>query len=224
MECAHGAVYTTTFSSGFANNGNIPDGNPTGWFDSRTLSGISDFSIVDVSIGLHISGGFNGDLYAYISHDGVLIPLLNRVGVTATGGGSSFGYSDPGFNITLSSAGAHDVHFYNNFGPTFSSGKLTGTWQPDGRAIDPNSSPSAFDSAGRIGFDSYANGNPNGAWTLFIADMAAGDQSQLLSWTLNISAVPEPVNVALGVFAGALLCGSGWRLIRTRRARLAALS
>src|SRR5439155_240043 len=87
--------------------------------------------------------------------------------------------------------------------PSFNgSGQLTGIWQADGRSIDPSSSPSSFDSAGRIGFNSYTNMNPNGSWTLFFADMSAGEQSQLVSWELDISAVPEPVNVALAIFGG----------------------
>src|SRR5437867_245572 len=79
----HAAVYQNVYNSGFANGGSIPDGNPTGWSDSRTLSGISDFNIIDVQVKLNISGGYNGDLYGYLSHSGVLVPLLNRVGVTA---------------------------------------------------------------------------------------------------------------------------------------------
>jgi hypothetical protein len=199
---AHAALYQNVYNSGFANSGNIPDGNPTGWSDTRTLSGINDFAITDVSVKLNISGGFNGDLYGYLSHGGVLVPLLNRVGVTATGGGSSFGYSDAGFNVTLSDSGAYDIHFYGSHSPSFSSGQLTGTWQADGRNISPSSSPATFDSASRVGFNSYANLNPNGSWTLFFADMSAGDQSQLVSWELDVTAVPEPVNVALVIFGG----------------------
>ena len=52
--------------------------------------------------------------------------------------------------------------------------------------------------------------NPNGSWTLFFADMSAGEQSQVVSWELDISAVPEPVNIALAIFgAVALLVGLG---------------
>ena len=40
---------------------------------------------------------------------------------------------------------------------------------------------------------------------MFIADMSAGDQSTLVSWSLSIEAVPEPINIALGIFAGAAL-------------------
>ena len=198
-------------------NANIPDGSAVGWSGTATASGYLP-SISDVSVNLNISGGYNGDLYAYLSYGGVLVPLLNRVGVTATGGGNSFGYGDAGFNVTLSSAGANDVHFYQNYSPSFNgSGQLTGTWQPDGRAIDPQSSPSTFDSASRVSFGSYNGMNPNGTWTLFIADLSAGGQSQLVSWELDITAVPEPVNVALGIFAGVFLTVTLVSRLRVRK-------
>src|ERR1035441_10160155 len=203
--------------SSFADSGNIPDGNASGSAGTATASGFLP-TISDISVKLNISGGYNGDLYAYLSYGGVLVPLLNRVGVTGTSGGDAFGYGETGFNVTLSSAGAQDVHFYGNYSPTINgSGQLTGTWQPDGRAIDPQSAPSSFDSASRVSFGSYSGLNPNGTWTLFLADLSAGGgQSQLVSWELDITAVPEPVHVALGVFAGVLLFGS---LVRSRLVR-----
>jgi hypothetical protein len=80
---------------------------------------------------------------------------------------------------------------------------LTGTWQPDGRNIDPNSSGAAFDSAGRITFSSLADEDPDGEWTLFFADMSGGGgTSHIVSWELDITAIPEPTNVALGLLAG----------------------
>src|ERR1019366_4008189 len=96
-------------------------------------------------------------------------------------------------------------------------GQWTGTWQPDGRAIDPQGAPSTFDSASRVNFGSYNGMNPNGTWTLFIADMSAGGQSELLSWELDITAVPEPVNVALGIFAGVFLAVTLARSGRVRK-------
>jgi hypothetical protein len=211
---SHAAVYTLNYDSGFANSGVIPDGNATGWADSRTVSGISEASITDISVKLNVSGGFNGDLYAYLSYNGVLVPLLNRVGVTGTGGGNSFGYSASGFNITLSSTG-NDVHFYGANSPSFNgNGQLTGAWQVDGRAIDPNSSPGDFDSASRVTFSGYNGMNPNGAWTLFFADVSSGAQSTVVSWELDITAVPEPANIALGVFGGLFLLTGGWRAVR----------
>jgi hypothetical protein len=40
--------------------------------------------------------------------------------------------------------------------------------------------------------------------------------STLVSWSLDITAVPEPVNVALGIFAGVLVVGG---VARTRQVR-----
>jgi len=127
-------------------NANIPDGSAVGWSGTATASGYLP-SISAVSVNLNLLGGYNGDLYAYLSYGGVLVPLLNRVGVTA---GDAFGYGHTGFDVTLSSAGANDVHFYGNHSPGFNgNGQLTGTWQPDGRNIDPQSPPASFDSASR---------------------------------------------------------------------------
>jgi subtilisin-like proprotein convertase family protein len=46
--------------------------------------------------------------------------------------------------------------------------------------------------------------DPNGNWTLFVADQNPGDTSTLQSWTLTITAVPEP-SAALLSFLGAVL-------------------
>lgn len=203
-------VYSYTYTQGqdgvsFLNNGVVPDGNATGWSDTRSLSGLAA-SISSVAVTLNVSSGNNGDLYAYLSHNGVLVPLLNRVGVTA---GNPVGYSQSGFLVTLSDAGSFDIHSYNGHSPALNgNGQLTGTWQADGRTILPNSAPASFDSASRVNFaGSYGNMNPNGAWTLFVADMSGGDatQCQVVSWGLDITAVPEPVTMALGIFAGVFL-------------------
>jgi hypothetical protein len=195
---AHAGIDYSTF----ANSGYIPDGSAVGSSGTATASGLEPH-ITGVSVNLNISGGYNGDLYAYLSYNGALVPLLNRVGV---GTGNAFGYGDSGFNVTLSSAGTYDVHNYGNYSPSFSSGQLTGTWQPDGRAIDPQGAPNTFDAAGTVNFSSYNGMNPNGTWTLFIADLSAGGQSKLNGWTLDITAaVPEPANAALAIFTGLFL-------------------
>ena len=53
--------------------------------------------------------------------------------------------------------------------------------------------------------------NPTGAWTLFFADSVPGDQTTVNGWSLNITAVPEPVTLALGLFVAMLLSLSGLR-------------
>ena len=48
--------------------------------------------------------------------------------------------------------------------------------------------------------------NPNTTWGLVLWDNSnSGIQNGLVSWKLGVTAVPEPVNVALGVFAGVVL-------------------
>jgi subtilisin-like proprotein convertase family protein len=202
-------------------NAAIPDGTPAGYRNSQTLSGIAATSIQDVNVTLTISGGFNGDLYVYLAHGSGLTVLLNRVG---RGGSSGFGYGDAGFGpessgnrFTLDDDLGSDVHRYGAGSYALYSGRLTGTWQPDGRNIDPLSSRATFDTASRGSMLSSLDGtDPNGSWTLFFADMGNGSQSTLLGWGLSIEAVPEPINVALGTF-GVLLGVT--QLLRSLRRR-----
>lgn len=174
----------------------IPDANLNGWSDTRTLSGVWGF-ITDVNVTLNISGGFNGDLYVYLSHGGQTALLLNRVGRTALSGA---GYGDAGFNITLSD-GSADIHSYGGNGGS----QLTGTWGADGRDIDPLASGATFDAATRqnggnpLGL--FNNADPNGAWTIFVSDVSGGNQSTVVSWGLGMTTAPEPMNVAAGLFA-----------------------
>jgi hypothetical protein len=110
------------------------------------------------------------------------------------------------------------VHDYGAHSPSINgSGQLTGTWQADGRNIDPNSAPASFDAAGTAGLGDYNGLNPNGTWTLFFADLSGGAQSTVVSWGLDITAVPEPANVALGIFGGLLGIGGLWRARRKAR-------
>jgi hypothetical protein len=100
---------TTNWTSGFASGGVVADGNLAGWSDTRTLGGI-DGLITNLSLSLTLSGGNNGDLYAYLVHDTGFSVLLNRVG---RDGSNPFGYSNAGISLTFSdSAPNGDVHFY----------------------------------------------------------------------------------------------------------------
>src|SRR5713226_2738032 len=89
----------------------IPDGNLNGVSSTIAVSGAL-FSLTDVRVNLSVSGGYNGDLYAYLSYGGVLVPLVNRIGV---GTGNSFGASGSGMTVTLSDSGAlGDIHLAGN--------------------------------------------------------------------------------------------------------------
>jgi subtilisin-like proprotein convertase family protein len=183
----------------------IPDGDLNGYQNSISLSGLSG-GITHVSVSLNISGGFNGDLYAYLNHGSGASILLNRVGRTGT---SSSGYPDAGFGpdssaniFTLDDQGNQDVHLYRTFAYTLNgSGQLTGQWQPDGRAIDPLSPGSTFDGTSRSSKLNVFNGlDANGTWTLFIADVSPGGVSTLAGWGLQVTTVPEPSIAALLLF------------------------
>ena len=179
---APAALYTSTYTSGFANSGVIPDGNPNGWTDTHAVS-IPEAGITDVNVRLTLTGGYNGDLYGYLVFNTGFAVLLNRVG-TGTGSGAQFtyGFSTAGFNnVRLDDqSGNGSIHTVQN--PL-----ANGTYTSDGGTLA-----------------SFNNLDPNGNWTIFLADLSTGDQSTLTSWSLEITAVPEPVPVALGVFAGLL--------------------
>jgi subtilisin-like proprotein convertase family protein len=190
----------------------IPDGDLNGYQNSQTVGGLSG-PITDVNVTLDISGGFNGDFYAYLTHNGTTAILLNRVGRSAT---HAVGYPDAGFGqgisgdlFTLDDQASQDVHSYRSLSYTLnSSGQLTGQWQPDGRGIDPLSPGATFDSAARSGMLSVFNrSDPNGVWSLYVADVSSGGEGTLAGWGLQITTVPEPSVVGLlGSALAALFC------------------
>jgi len=113
----------------------IADGTASGVSDLRRLSS-SITSIGSLTVSLNISGEFNGDLYAYLRHgDSGFSILLNRPGRTAD---SPSGYGDSGLNITLSDFATRDIHSYRAVVTPAAGSPLTGTWQPDGRNVDPS--------------------------------------------------------------------------------------
>ena len=195
---AFAALYT--YNGGLQNGGTITDGSLNGLADTINVSGISQPQVSGVSVTINLSGGYNGDLYAYLSHGSGMAILLNRVGV-GSASGDAFGASGSGMVITFTT-GQPNIHFALGSG-------TSGTFAPDGRAINPLSAPSAFDSAATTAnFSTFNNLDPNGGWTLFFADTVTGGGTPTLnSWSLDITAVvPEPVSVALAVFA---CCGAG---------------
>jgi hypothetical protein len=193
------ADFVQTFT-GFQNGGVIPDGSLVGLSDTRNVV-TAPGGIADVSVTLNLSGGWNGDLYAYLVHDTGFAVLLNRVGSTT---GNNAGYGNAGMNnVVLNDAYLNnDIHWYGG------AGVPTGNYSPDGRNIDPRSGGAALLAANRTAMlSSFNNLNPNGNWTLFLADVSGSDQSTLQSWTLNIAAVPEPRSLIEGGLAALFLGG-----------------
>ncbi len=176
-----------------ANSGTIYDGSPVGSAFTMDLGGAGLGSqLTDIQVSLNVSGGLNGNLYAYlVAPDGTLVVLLNRPGVT---GGNPFGNTQSGLNLTLANSGA-----------TILASSDLGSGMYAVPTANGNSLVN-FGSASSPGV------NPNGTWTLFFADMVAGGGNATLNgWSLDITAVPEPVNMALGFF-GVIAAGVvAWR-------------
>ena len=206
----HASIYTFTpsgdgvYTAGASGLGQvIPDNDATGVAYALNFW-TAGLQISDIRISLNISGGWNGDLYAYLAHGSDYAVLLNRVGASTSG---ADGYGTSGLNILLepvtTHAGIVDIHTVQN--PV----APTAAYAADGRAAFTDTSrPQTL--------DVLLNADPNGSWTLFFADRSALGASTLTGWSLEITAVPEPVNVALGCFAGLFLVVT---LVRSRRRR-----
>lgn len=193
-----GVVFGQGSETNFLFNVNqaVPDGSPLGLSLTENLMGLGD-KITNVKVGLDISGGYNGDLYAYLAGpNGGFAVLLNRVGVSNNA--TAFGYSDSGFNVTFSDSAAYTIQYYQNE-TSPAGGQLAGTWQPEGVTVDPlTSNPAAFFGAPQSAMlGSLDNTDPNGVWRLYLADLSSGGQATLVSFNLDIMTVPEPTTLAL---------------------------
>jgi hypothetical protein len=165
-------------------------------------------SILDVNVTLQLNGGWNGDLYAYLVHPGGFAVLLNRPGVT---GSDAFGYGDSVLNVTFADSAANgDIHRYQTV-PGYQTSIANGSaWAPDGRLAGPTS---VVETDPRTAFLSSFNGSdPNGGWTLFVADLSNGGVSTLTGWGLQIDAVPAGVPDSASTLAllGMALSGLAW--------------
>jgi len=180
----------------------IPDNDPMGLQDTRL---VSDFAgdIATIEVWLLLSGdpmAYNGDYYVTLQHDSGFAVLLNRTGRTA---GNLLGYGENGLDVTFV-VGGNDIHQYQNFTPSYDGqGRLTGTWGVDGRAADPDlvldTSPRTDMLADFVGM------NPNGNWTIFVADVNQNANANFDSWGLNITTVPEPATLGLLAVSGLVL-------------------
>jgi subtilisin-like proprotein convertase family protein len=162
----------------------IPEG--SGVSHQFTLSS-PKHAITDIAVTLNIAGGYNGDLYAYLSHGDGFAVLLNRVGRTSA---NPDGYGTPGFAVTLVGNAAADIHRYESLNPAYNvAGQLTNTWGSDGRDVLPDAS---LDTTARTAtLDEFRGMDPNGAWTLFLLDASAGGEATLTGWTVDVSTSSE---------------------------------
>jgi subtilisin-like proprotein convertase family protein len=220
LACTSPAQVTYTFNPNLA----IPDDSgTTGATDTRNVSG-APTQIADLNVTLNISSQWNGDLYVYLFHNNVTAVLLNRVGKTSA---DALGYDDLGFNVKIDDDAANgDIHVYRRVVCGSDSSTCLGNdplgsgansayslWKPDARTTAP---ASVLDSDTRTSFLSAFNGmDANGDWTLKLYDFNSGATSTANSWSLEITAVPEP---ASGVVA-ALACLATAAVLQSRKSR-----
>jgi len=182
-------TYSETFSPGAA----IPVGNPVGVVAGGAFTAANPGdTVLGITVGLNISGGYNGSLFAYlVAPNGTMVTLMNQPGVSVDG----FGAESSGLNLEFSDAGASSIqNVTGGYGTT-----LTGTYQADQT------------------LGSFANGSANGTWDIYFADLRSGGDTPVLnSFTLGIEVVPEPVNPALGIFSTLLLGWVGYRRLVRR--------
>ena len=207
-----GRADLTNLTVSVTNNTVIPDANPVGITSALSVGGMIG-GTTNITVNLNITGGFSGDLYAYlISPTGTMVVLVNRAGENS---GNYFGYSDAGYNVTFDNSSTTNIHNYQTGSYTLNgSGQLTGTWATDSRTNSPLATPSAFNAAPNGNtLANYYGANPNGVWTLFVADLSGGGQSTLVSWGLSVVTVPEPQTWT--IFGGGL--AACWLMIRRRQ-------
>ncbi len=192
------AASAATVSQTWTVNTAIPDNDDVGYTHTPNIIAPDITSIESVTVALNFTGGWNGDLYAYLVHGIGFAVLLNRPGRDT---GSPDGSSTVGLTIVLDDLATTDIHT----GIPMSGGAVSGTWQPDGRNIDPLS---VVASDPRTALLSSFNGlDANGNWTLFVADQSPGNVSTLQSWSLTVTGIPEPSAGLLAAMASlGLLC------------------
>jgi subtilisin-like proprotein convertase family protein len=187
----------------------IPDGQLTGVSDTEHLVLPDITAIGSLQVTLTISSGYNGDYYAYLVHDGGFSVLLNRTG---RANDNPYGYGDAGMDVTFTLTG-NDIHNYQDYTLPEGGGPLTGEWAPDGRYINPMTVLDTDTPSSLLG--SFNGVDPNGDWTLFLADLDFGDQGTLTKWGLIVTGVPEPSTWSLMLLGGLAF---GRQLLKRRRA------
>ena len=123
-------------------------------------------------------------------------------------------YPDAGMNIRFDDTAANgDIHYYQSV-PGYNTSLYNGSsWAPDGRNVDPATMNGTESQTSLL--DEFIGLSGNGSWTLFLADLSVGEETTVISWGIEITAVPEPSGLAL--FALGLLSTGGLMWFRHRK-------
>ncbi len=200
--CARGSV---SYSTGAITEDTvIPNGSPVGVAFTVDItaveSGIPAGDVMSgLTVGMDISGGYNGGLVAYlVAPNGTMVYLVDQPGTSS----NPFGTPGSGMNVTMQDGSTSIQDVSETAGV-----QLTGTCGAAGTLANVNGS------------------SPDGDWTLFFANLSSGGANgELLNFSLDLTAVPEPVGMGLGIFGGVvgLWFGLGliWKLPRLKTVKL----
>ncbi len=167
----------------------IPDNNLSGVASQVNFnSAISQITSVTVTVNVagappNDPNAWDGDYVAYLEYDSVLVYLLQNPGTPP------YGSPGNGFNITFSdAAGVNPLNLTSD--PNLNTtATISGTYNP----------------AGNLG--AFNGLNPNGTWTMFIADTSAGDIGTLTSWSMSVAGLPDSAGTFLLLTIGVGLLG-----------------
>jgi subtilisin-like proprotein convertase family protein len=181
---ARAVLHTTNWTAGAV----VPDNNFSGWVNSQTVGAAGTITPGSLLVCLELTGGWNGDLYAYLLHDTGFAVLLDRVGYTGVG----CGYGTAGMSVWLTDG--------------MGIGNIETTAAPN--SVNAGSPYSRSGYAGSL--SSFDGLNAGGTWTLFIAHLSSGGVTTVQSWGLqmDIVAVPEVETWVSAAMAGAF--GAFW--------------
>ena len=156
---------------------------------------------------------FSVPAWAGVYNSGTLtggtIPDNNTIGLTeaVVVSGQETVISDVTLTFVLSGGASTDLSGYLRLGNTDTSPSYDLTSLIHGTAEAPGGTTYSINFTDSGFMTAFNAQNLNDTWTLFFADTVAGDTTTLNGWSLDItsmSPVPEPVNVALGIFGGLL--------------------
>jgi hypothetical protein len=152
--------------------------------DSPSLGTSSAITITDPglvsfisSVTFSIVGGWAGDYSVALQYtDGTI--TRSSILFNALQGGLA---SNNGFdNVVLTTATGSAI---SGAGSTTASTAISGTYSG-------------------VDYSAFNGVSAAGSWILYVTDNQSGDHGTLTGWSLDVTPVPEPVNVALGIFAG----------------------
>jgi hypothetical protein len=172
-------------------------------------------------LGLTMAASLKASAALYTSTTPVAIPDNSTIGtggaLSYTASGLNWSISDVVLKFNLQGGYAGDLSGYLRLGNTSGSPAYDLTSLIRGQTLNAGTPTSYTIDFTTGGFQTKFEGlNPNDTWTLFFADSGFGATTTVTGWSLDVTAVPEPVNVALGVF-GSMMIVTGILKLNWRR-------